>query len=73
MGREKKAGRTYTPEQEEWLRAIASYIAANAEITPRDFMEAPALAGKGGIVRAREVFGSQFNEMLNDLQEALVA
>lgn len=73
MGREKKAGRTYTAEQEEWLRAIAAYIAANAEITPRDFMEAPALAGKGGIVRARQVFGSGLNEMLNELQEALVA
>lgn len=73
IGREKKAGRSYTPEQEEWLRAIASYIAANAEITPRDFMEAPALAGKGGIVRAREVFGSRFSDMLNELQEALVA
>jgi len=73
MGREKKAGRTYTPEQEEWLRAIAAYIAANAEITPRDFMDAPVLAGKGGIVRAREVFGSGLNEMLNELQEALVA
>jgi len=73
MGREKKAGRTYTPEQEEWLRAIAAYIAANAEITPRDFMEAPVLSGKGGIVRAREVFGSGLNEMLNELQEALVA
>lgn len=73
MGREKKAGRTYTPEQEAWLRAIATYIAANAEITPRDFMEAPALAGKGGIVRARQVIGSELNEMLNELQEALVA
>jgi len=73
MGREKKAGRTYTPEQEEWLRAIAAYIAANAEITPRDFMDAPVLAGKGGIVRVREVFGSGLNEMLNELQEALVA
>ena len=73
MGREKKAGRAYTPEQEEWLRAIAGYIAANAEIAAKDFMEAPALSDRGGIVRARQVLGTGLNEMLEELQEALVA
>jgi type I restriction enzyme R subunit len=73
LGREKKAGRDYTPEQEDWLRTIAGYIAANAEIAPRDFMEAPALADRGGIVRARQVLGNGLNQMLDELQEALVA
>ncbi len=73
LGREKKAGRDYGPEQIEWLRAIAAYLTANAEITPRDFMEAPALADKGGILRARKVLGEGLNEMLDELQEALVA
>ncbi|VFR25717.1 Type I restriction-modification system, restriction subunit R [plant metagenome] len=73
LGREKKAGRDYTPEQEEWLRTIAGYIAANAEIAARDFMESPALADKGGIVRARQVLGTGLNQMLDELQEALVA
>lgn len=73
MGREKKAGRAYTPEQEEWLRAIAGYIAANAEIAARDFLEAPALSDRGGIVRARQLLGTGLNEMLEELQEALVA
>jgi len=73
MGREKKAGREYTPEQEDWLRAIASFIAANAEIAPRDFMEVPSLADKGGILQARKVLGSKLNDMLEELQGALVA
>jgi len=73
MGREKRAGREYTAEQEEWLRAIASFIAANAEIAPRDFQEAPGLADKGGILQARTLFGNRLNDMLDDLQEALVA
>ena len=73
LGREKKAGREYSAEQEEWLRMIAAYIAANAEIAPQDFMEAPSLADKGGILRARKVLGNGLNEMLNELQEALVA
>lgn len=73
LGREKKAGREYNAEQEAWLRAIATYLAANAEIAPRDFMEVPSLADEGGILRARQVLGNGLNEMLNELQEALVA
>lgn len=73
LGREKKAGRQYSAEQEEWLRAIAAYIAANAEISSRDFMEAPGFADRGGILRARQVLGSELSEMLAELQEALVA
>ena len=73
LGREKKAGREYTAEQEQWLRAIAAYIAANAEIAPRDFQEAPSLADRGGIVQARRVLGPGLNELLEDLQGALVA
>ena len=73
MGREKKAGREYTAEQEDWLRAIAAFIAANAEIAPRDFQEVPILADKGGILQARKVLGTGVNEVLDDLQGALVA
>lgn len=73
LGREKRAGREYTAEQVEWLRAIAAYIAANAEIRPRDFMDAPSLSDRGGIIRAREVLGEGLNQMLDELQEALVA
>jgi type I restriction enzyme R subunit len=73
VGREKRAGREYTAEQMEWLRMIAAFIAANAEITPRDFMEVPTLADRGGILKARALFGTELNEMLDDLQGALVA
>lgn len=73
MGREKRAGRDYSPEQEDWLRAIAAFIAANAEIAPRDFIEAPSLADRGGILQARRVLGAGLNDMLEELQGALVA
>ncbi|MEH6716510.1 DEAD/DEAH box helicase family protein [Parasphingorhabdus flavimaris] len=73
MGREKKGGRDYTTEQEEWLRAIAAFIAANAEIAPADFQEVPSLADKGGILKARQLFVSRFDETLDELQTALVA
>jgi type I restriction enzyme, R subunit len=73
LGREKKAGRNYTAEQEGWLRAIAAFIAANAEIAPADFQEVPSLADKGGLLKVRPLFAPRFDEMLDDLQNALVA
>jgi len=73
LGREKNAGRDYSPEQTEWLRMIANFITANAEIGMRDFMQVPSLADKGGILKARELFGTDLNTMLDDLQGALVA
>ena len=74
IGREKKAGREYTSEQMEWLKIIAAYIASNAEITSRDFIEIPSLHDEGGIVKAQKVFGKQrFSELLDELPGALVA
>lgn len=73
VGREKRQGREYTAEQMEWLKAIAGFIAANAEITPRDLMEIPSFSDRGGLVKARFLFGSNLNTMLDDLQLALVA
>jgi len=73
IGREKRQGREYGVEQLEWLRAIVSFVAANAEIASRDFMEFPAFADRGGLLRARTLFGADLNTMLDDLQLALVA
>jgi len=73
IGREKNAGRDYSEEQMDWLRTIAGFVAANAEIAPSDFMEVPSLSDRGGILKARELFGTGLNDMLDDLQGALVA
>ena len=73
MGREKKAGREYKDEEQEWLRAIAGVIAANAEVTADDFQQSPSLSDKGGVIRARKVFGDGLDKMLKDLQQALAA
>jgi type I restriction enzyme, R subunit len=73
IGREKKQGRDYSPEQLEWLQDIARYIAANAEIGQRDLMENPPFADKGGVIEAQRLFGTRVKTLLDDLQEALVA
>jgi type I restriction enzyme R subunit len=73
IGRQKKAGRNYTEEQMNWLKSITQFIAANAEVTPDDFMTAPAFADKGGLLKARQLFGAELNALMDDLQMTLVA
>lgn len=72
VGRQKKAGKVFDEEQMAWLRLIRDYIAANAEVTPKDLMEATDFMALGGLVKARTLFGEKLNPMLDELSEALV-
>jgi type I restriction enzyme, R subunit len=73
LGREKNAGREYSTEQLSWLVAIRDHLGVNADVTQQDLQEMATFAGKGGLVRARELFGSQLDDLLADLTDALVA
>ena len=73
LGREQRAGRAYSAEQLAWLAAVRDHLAVNAEITVGDLQEVAAFGDKGGIVRARALFGAKLNDMLDDLSDALVA
>jgi type I restriction enzyme R subunit len=73
LGREKNAGREYSTEQLGWLLAIRDHLAVNAEATRPDLQEMAAFAGKGGLVKARELFGPRLDDLLGDLSDALVA
>jgi hypothetical protein len=59
-----------------WLAAIRGYIDANVAIPPQDLMEArefASFAGRGGLTRARALFGTQLERMLGELPLVLVA
>ena len=73
LGREEKAGRVYTGEQKTWLATIRDHLAVNLEIRPEDLMDAPDFAARGGIVRARAIFGARLPSLLDELTETLVA
>ena len=73
LGREEKAGRTYSDEQRNWLMAIRDHLGVNIEIRPEDMMDAPEFAGRGGIVRARALFGARLPALLEELTDTLVA
>ncbi len=73
LGREEKAGRVYTEEQKAWLATIRDHLAVNLEIRPEDLMDAPDFAARGGLIRARALFGSGLPALLDELTETLVA
>ena len=71
LGREQRAGRTYSQEQLGWLEAIRDHLAANIEVTLADVQE--NFAAKGGVIGARRAFGPGLDALLEELQDALVA
>jgi type I restriction enzyme R subunit len=73
LGREERAGRTYTEAQRAWLFAIRDFIAVNVDISPEDLMEAPDFAAQGGLVRAHALFGDRLRPLLDELPEVLIA
>lgn len=73
IGRQIKAGRSFTEEQMNWLRAIKDYLAANVEIAPNDLIRDQPFSEWGGVIAARRLFGAELNGMLDELCEALAA
>ena len=67
-----KRATAFTPEQTEWLRLMKDHIAASCCITRSDFDYA-GLAEQGGLQKAWSVFGPQLDELMGELNEALVA
>jgi type I restriction enzyme R subunit len=73
LGREEKAGRVYSDEQKAWLAAIRDHLAVNVETTMDDLMDAPDFGARGGLLRARALFGGRLPKLLEELTDALVA
>lgn len=73
LGREERAGRTYTEAQREWLLAIRDFIAVNIAISPDDLQDAPDFAARGGVARAHALFGARLRPILDELPEVLIA
>jgi len=70
-GRQKKRGIVFTDEQNQWLELIKNHIIANSYIEKSDIQA--AMDDKGGIFKAKQVFGKELDNILMDLSLALVA
>jgi len=66
------AGRTFTDEQLDWLRLIRDHLAASLSIEPRELLD-PPFSQRGGLGRARELFGQDLDTILTELTEAIAA
>ena len=62
----------FTEEQMEWLRLIKDHIAESLSVEPSDLDLTP-FDRKGGLGRFYDVFGEQYEALLNEMNVELVA
>lgn len=73
LGREGRAGRTYTEVQLLWLRLLRDHVAANAEASVADVRDAPAFTSRGGLRAARAALGEdRLVPLLEELSDTLM-
>lgn len=72
LARQTGTGRAFTEEQRWWLDRIAASIGVNLSVTPRD-LDAGEFRSKGGRVAAVRVFGSDWQRLLDELNQELAA
>src|SRR3990172_2662192 len=65
-------GKSFSPEQKEWLIMIKDHIATSISISMDDFELAP-FHEKGGPVRVYQLFGRELDSVLEELNAVLVA
>ena len=66
------AGRAFTDEQLDWLRLIRDHLAASLSMEPRDLLD-PPFSQRGGLGRARQLFGPDLDTLLSELTEVVAA
>jgi len=72
LAQQESLGRCFSDEQRGWLELIRDHIAASFWIEADDFQEVP-FAQRGGLGKAYQLFGEDLNELLDELNEVLVA
>lgn len=65
-------GREFTDTQLEWLEMIKEEIARNVHVEPNDLQMHP-FHDRGGIVKAKKLFGDDLNDLLEELNRSLAA
>lgn len=67
------AGRAFTDAQDRWMTFIRQHLVQNLSIEREDFDAIPVLADRGGWGVADRIFEGRLNDLLEDLNRALVA
>lgn len=64
-------GKSFTPEQKEWLRRIRAHLIENLSIDKEDFEMIPVFADHGGWGRANKVFDNRLSALIQEFNEAI--
>ncbi len=72
LAQQANRGRTFTGEQRGWLELIRDRIAVDLEVRVEDLDEVP-FAEKGGLGRFYELFGDEYEAVVDELNRELVA
>jgi type I restriction enzyme R subunit len=65
------SGTSFSPYQRQWLELMKDQVAGSLTIGFEDLLDAP-FSQHGGLAKAREVFGEQLDELLEQLTAVLV-
>ncbi|MBS0149858.1 MAG: DEAD/DEAH box helicase family protein [Nitrospira sp.] len=72
LAQQEKNGKKFSEAQRHWLDMIRDHVAANLSIEKDDFELAP-FNQEGGLGKVHQVFGSELNMILEELNGALAA
>jgi type I restriction enzyme R subunit len=72
IAQQSNRGRTFNDEQMRWLTMIRDRIAGDAEVRIEDFDDTPFL-DVGGLGRFYDVFGEEYETLVRELNDELVA
>ena len=64
------AGRTFSADQRWWLEQIVETLGVNLSVSEGD-LNAGEFFGKGGLIKARQVFGAELPALLDELNVAM--
>jgi len=72
LTQQQQTGVEFDDSQLEWLALIKEQIAQNAEMMIEDFDYAP-FTQQGGVLKAKQLFGEQLDNVVNELNGYLIA
>jgi len=72
LSQQKQSGREFGKDQQKWLDFIKEQIAQSAEMTSDDFEYMPFIQA-GGLLKAKELFGEELDEIIQELNGYLIA
>lgn len=70
---ELQAFHTFTPDQLKWLTFIGEHLKENLSISEEDLDSQPVFAQRGGLAKARKLFGDELPPLIDRLNYTLVA